>query len=79
MKTFFIALALTICFSSLAFSKGLKSVSCDPACGFSVKSHDESEIVSIVQMHSKKHHDKEISEADVKKMMKDEMVEKKKE
>jgi len=77
MKTFLTALVLIVCLSSLVFAKGLKSVTCDPACGFSVKSHDESELVSIVQMHAKKHHDKDLSEADVKKMMKEEMTEKK--
>ncbi len=53
-------------------SHALKSVSCDPSCGFSVKSHDEKEIVSFVQAHSKMHHNKDVSEADVKKMMKEE-------
>jgi len=77
MKTFLTALVLIVCLSSLVLAKGLKSVTCDPACGFSVKSHDESELVSIVQMHAKKHHDKDLSEADVKKMMKEEMTEKK--
>jgi predicted small metal-binding protein len=55
----------------------MKSVSCDPSCGFSVRSHDEKELVSIVQTHAKQHHEMDMSEADVKKMMKDEMMVKK--
>lgn len=50
----------------------LKSVSCDPQCGFKVRSHDENEIVSIVIEHSKKHHNKTVTEQEVKSMMKSE-------
>ena len=50
----------------------LKSVSCDPQCGFKVRSHDENEIVSIVIEHSKKHHNKTVTEAEVKSVMKTE-------
>lgn len=78
------ALSTSIAFSQDAAAKkeatqqhhALKSVSCDPACGFSVRSHDESEIVNIVQMHAKKQHNKQMSEMDVKKMMKEETEEK---
>jgi predicted small metal-binding protein len=55
----------------------LKSVTCDPTCGFSVRSHDEQELISIVQAHAKKHHNQNMTEADVRKMMKEEMMEKK--
>lgn len=48
----------------------LKSVSCDPACGFSVRSHDEAEIVDIVKVHAKAHHQMELTDQKVKEMMK---------
>lgn len=48
----------------------MKTVSCDPTCGFRVTSHDEAELVDIVKTHAKKKHAKEMSEADVKGMMK---------
>ena len=86
IKTLTVILAFAVVCSASAFSRieaatslhgdehqhALKSVSCDPACGFSVKSHDEKEIVSFVQTHAKMHHNKDVSEADVKKMMKEE-------
>ena len=51
--------------------EGLKSVSCDPACGFRVVSHSEAEIIDIVKTHSKKMHNMDVTDADVKKLMKD--------
>jgi len=53
----------------------IKSVSCDPACGFSVRSHDDAELVAIVKEHAKKHHSMDMKDEDVRKMMKEEMVE----
>ena len=50
----------------------MKSVSCDPACGFQVRGHDEAELIDIVRTHAKKMHNMDMSEADVRKMMKDE-------
>lgn len=52
----------------------LKSVSCDPECGFLVRSHDEKELSAIVIEHAKTHHDKVITEKDVKGIMKSEHV-----
>jgi predicted small metal-binding protein len=49
----------------------LKKVECDPKCGFVVQSHDEKEIVEIALQHAKKSHNMEITEKDVKDMMKD--------
>ncbi len=49
---------------------GLQTVACDPACGFRVTSHDEAELTGMVKMHAKTHHQKEMSDADVKGMMK---------
>ena len=48
----------------------LKSVTCDPACGFMVQSHSEKELISMVKMHAKKVHNKVVSDKDVKAMMK---------
>ncbi|MBI5102108.1 MAG: DUF1059 domain-containing protein [Nitrospirae bacterium] len=52
-------------------SEKLKKVECDPKCGFMVRSHDEKEIVDITTAHAKKSHNMTVTEADVKKMMKD--------
>jgi len=48
----------------------LKSVTCDPACGFMVRSHDEKEITAIVIAHAKSAHNKDVTADDVKSMMK---------
>jgi len=93
MKHLLVAVfALAIAGSSLAFAQDapakkakmedkhgtmLKSVTCDPACGFCVKGQDEAEVISMVQMHAKKHHNADMSAADVRKMMKDEAMENK--
>jgi predicted small metal-binding protein len=51
----------------------MKSLSCDPSCGFMVRSHDEKEIMSAAMAHIKKHHaEMKMSEKDVKAMMKTE-------
>jgi len=55
----------------------MKSVSCDPACGFSIRSHDEKEIVDIVKGHAKKHHNMDMTDEKVKEMMKEEKIERK--
>ena len=73
-------------FSSLAFAQeakkeekqALKSVSCDPTCGFMVRSHDEAELSGIVKEHAKKVHNMDMSDAQIKGMMKTEKMAKKK-
>ena len=50
----------------------LKSITCDPACGFAVKSHDEAELMSMGKAHAKKHHNKAYSDKEMKAMMKTE-------
>mgnify|MGYP001592259884 CR=1 FL=1 len=91
-KTFlpalFVLLAFT--FSSVAIAqeakkeegkkeeKVLKSVTCDPACGFKVRSHDEAELSGIVKEHAKKVHNMDMSDAQIKGMMKTEKMAKKK-
>ena len=48
----------------------LKSISCDPGCGFSIQSRDEKEIFSVVKNHVKKVHHMDITEKKAKEMMK---------
>jgi len=48
----------------------LMQVSCDPKCGFMIKSHDEQEIVKFTKDHAKKSHKMDVSEKDIKGMMK---------
>lgn len=49
----------------------LKEVKCDPACGFSVTSRDEKEIVADVKLHAKTHHHMDLTDAQVKEKIKD--------
>jgi predicted small metal-binding protein len=55
----------------MTMAEKLKKVECDPKCGFLVQSHDEKEIVEIAMQHAKKSHNMQITEKDVKEMMKD--------
>lgn len=59
--------------------KELKSYSCDPQCGFMVRSHDDKEIVDVVKMHAKKQHNMDVTDKDVMAGMKAEKMEMKKE
>ncbi len=78
----FLLLSLPIALTQGADEKGtqggdkhtLKSVSCDPACGFMIQSHDEKELCAIVIEHAKTHHNKMVTEKDVRGMMKSEHV-----
>jgi len=76
-----LVVALLVCFSTVASAQGmkndakkemteLKSVSCDPQCGFKVQSHDEQELTDIVIAHAKKVHNMDITAKDVKAKMK---------
>ena len=56
--------------------EGLKSVSCDPSCGFSVRSHDEKELTAMVKEHAKTHHNMDMTDEQVRGMMKDVKMEK---
>ncbi|TSA28186.1 MAG: DUF1059 domain-containing protein [Ignavibacteriales bacterium] len=49
----------------------VKEVKCDPACGFCIQSKDEKEIVSVVKLHAKTHHQMVLTDAKVKEMIKD--------
>jgi len=49
----------------------MKQIECDPSCGFTVKSHDEDEVVKMAMEHIRnKHPDMELSEEDAKGMVK---------
>ena len=48
----------------------VKSVTCDPACGFCVKSRNEKELISMVKTHAKTMHKMTMTDAKVKEMMK---------
>ena len=50
----------------------LKSATCDPACGFMVRSRSEKEIVSIIKSHAKKMHNMTMTDKQVKDMIKTE-------
>ncbi len=76
-----LVVALMVTFVSSASAQGmkkeakkvsgeLKSVSCDPQCGFMVQSHDEKELTDIVIAHAKKAHNMDITANDVKAKMK---------
>jgi len=49
----------------------LKEITCDPICGFMVRSHDEDEVVNLAFMHvTKSHPDLKATRQDLKKDMK---------
>jgi len=49
----------------------LNEISCDPICGFSVRSHNASEAIDLAYMHGKKSHpNMKISKSLIKKMVK---------
>jgi predicted small metal-binding protein len=51
--------------------KELKSISCDPTCGFMVRSHDENELVEMIKAHGKKMHpDMKMSDEEIRAMIK---------
>jgi predicted small metal-binding protein len=48
----------------------MKKIECPAPCNFSVKSHDEKEIVEMTMQHAKKVYNMTITEQEVKKMIK---------
>ena len=48
----------------------LKSISCDPTCGFMIQSRDEKEVLSVVKNHAKKVHHMELTDKKAREMMK---------
>jgi predicted small metal-binding protein len=49
--------------------KKLSKISCDPACGFEVQSHDEMEVIEFAVKHAKDKHGDTITEEDAKAMV----------
>ncbi len=50
----------------------LKSVTCDPSCGFMVRSHSEKELISMVKQHAKNVHHKSLTDKEARAMIKTE-------
>jgi predicted small metal-binding protein len=50
----------------------LKTASCDDKCGFMVRSRSEKELVSIVKSHAKKVHKMDMTDKQIKEMIKTE-------
>lgn len=51
--------------------KELKSISCNPLCGFMVRSHDEEELIEMAIAHGKKKHpEMKMTEEQVRSMIK---------
>ncbi len=46
-----------------------KKISCEPPCGFEVKSHDEKEVIELARQHAKKAHNKDVPEKDIRSKM----------
>ena len=50
----------------------LKSVDCSPTCGFLCRSHDEKELTSVIKNHAKKMHKMDMTDKQIRDMMKTE-------
>ena len=48
----------------------LKSISCDPGCGFMIQSRDEKEVLSVTRNHAQKVHHMDVTEKKAREMMK---------
>jgi len=48
----------------------LKELACPPECGFMVRSHDEKEIIALAKQHAKNIHNEDMSDDELKKMVK---------
>jgi predicted small metal-binding protein len=47
----------------------LKSIECDPDCGFKVRSHDEKEVLNMAKSHVSHMHNKDVTDSELRKMM----------
>jgi predicted small metal-binding protein len=89
-----LALALTLALALAAPSRGEEkmkpekapaskeptfSAACPSPCEFSIKSHDKSEVASLLKEHSKTHHHLDLPEKDVEGMIKTRAAKKEKE
>ena len=50
-------------------TKEMKKIECPAPCSFTVKSHDEKEIIELVMQHAEKKHNMKISEKELKGMI----------
>ncbi len=48
----------------------LKKIECEPICGFSVRSHDEAELIRIAKEHAEKKHGMKVTDKDARELMK---------
>ena len=48
----------------------IHEIACDPMCGFSIRSHDEKEVIDMAGKHVKTKHKMNTTPAELKKMMK---------
>ncbi len=51
-------------------AKEMKKIECPAPCSFTVKSHDEKEIVELAMQHAQNKHNMKISEKELKGMIK---------
>jgi len=49
----------------------LKQISCDPECGFLIRSHEEKEVVKMAHDHVKTAYHKDVSTNELKSMVMD--------
>ena len=50
--------------------KDLFEISCDPICGFQLRTHNEGELQNLTKQHVKSQHDKTVSSEEIRKMEK---------
>ncbi len=53
----------------MAQAKEMKKIECPAPCNFTVKSHDEKEVIELVKQHVQKKHNMKISEKELKQMI----------
>jgi predicted small metal-binding protein len=54
----------------MAQASEMKKLECPSPCSFSIKSHDEKEIIEMAMQHAQKKHNMKATEEDLKKMIK---------
>jgi len=52
-----------------SMKEDLKQISCDPECGFQIRSHEEKEVLKIAHEHVKEVHHKDVPVNEMKAMM----------
>ena len=50
--------------------QNLKKIECDPKCGFSIQSHDETEVIEIAKKHAMEKHNMNATVEQLRGMMK---------